>query len=220
MRIQWLGPQNFQKYRFETFSSVWVGWKAFEKCQNHDFSWFSARTFSHSWLLIPKLMTHRILCSSILHERRLKFFSHILSGDGAKDETIISIAFFNFILNLTLWRERIFSFFPWGIELRGICACYQFWVQKSEMTQSLSWKSRKILSLAYFKSSPTYLSRWKCLKPTFLEVFKSEPSNPHGWNTCLKMLSDSVSEAKSMPDSNNLWIPIHYLCWKHVKQRL
>jgi len=49
MRVRWLIPKIFQKCRFETFLSVWMGWRTFEIRQNHNFAWFPTQTSSHSY---------------------------------------------------------------------------------------------------------------------------------------------------------------------------
>ena len=77
---------------------------------------------------------------------------------------------------------------------------------KSGMTEGLSWKSRK---------QP--IQTWKCLEPAFLEVFKSKPSNRHSWNTCLKILLNSVgnSELSSFAKvfRKHVNIPLDAGCW-------
>jgi len=77
----------------------------------------------------------------------------------------------------------------WNTQSSSVC--HQFWARKSGMTETLGWKSRKIVIPVYFKSPQAHSNILKCLKPAFLEAFRSELSNPHGQNTCLKILSDS-----------------------------
>ena len=152
-----------------------MGWRAFEICQNYDFSSFSTQTSSHSWLQAENWRHTRILRSSVPHEQRLKFFSRILPGHGSKYKTAITVAFFKFTLNLTLWREGIFNLCSRRIRLYRIRVLSALGLK---VTRN-DWKFWLKIIFGVFKtvSSPS--------KPAFLEIFKSEPSNPHGWNACL-----------------------------------
>jgi len=64
---------------------------------------------------------HEFYALNKTHEQRLKFFSHIRL---VMTQNINTIAFSKFILNLALWRKRIFNFCPRGTELHRIDGCF------------------------------------------------------------------------------------------------
>jgi len=68
-----------------------------------------------------------------------------------------------------------------------------FLIFNSHFQLFLTFKPKTDWKLAYFKRFPAHPNRWKCLERALLEMFRSEPSNTHGWNTCLKIWSGSVT---------------------------
>jgi len=137
-------------------------------------------------------MNTQIQCSSMPHGQSLKILSlHRMElRVNLKNTTDIVVLYF-WPMTRQCIGEKFQSLFMghWTTQDSYVSS-----VSGSKVSQSLAWKSRKIVILAYFKNSPAHPNRWKFFEPVFLEVFRSEPSNSHDWNTCS---SDSVIRQSS-----------------------